>query len=229
MRTYGQYCPIARGSEVLAERWTPVILRNVLNGCRTFNDIADGAPGLSRTLLKQRLSALERAQLLTTSAKPGGRGSFYEPTEAGQDAWKVLAALGEWGDKWTDVLPDHADPNAVLWSWCQNYQQRDALPAKRVIVRFEFHDSKQRPLREWFHIEHRTMELCRFDPGFGDDAVVRILDPVPFARWHLGLVEWTDIVGSAVLVEAPSALRRALPTWNACPESHRRRRAADNG
>ena len=83
MRTYGQYCPIARGSEVLAGRWTPVILRNVLLGCRTFNDISAGAPGLSRALLTKRLRELERAELLTIVPKPGGRGSFYEPTEAG--------------------------------------------------------------------------------------------------------------------------------------------------
>ena len=225
MRTYGQYCPIARGSEVLAGRWTPVILRNVLLGCRTFNDISAGAPGLSRALLTKRLRELERAELLTIVPKPGGRGSFYEPTEAGRDAWKVLVALGEWGDRWTDVLPEHADPNAVLWSWCQSYQRSEALPAKRTVVRFEFRDTNQRPLREWFHIENGTIELCRFDPGFGDDVIVHILDPVPFARWHIGLVEWQDILGSAVTVDGPPRLRRALPTWNACPDMHRQRRA----
>jgi DNA-binding HxlR family transcriptional regulator len=226
MRTYGQYCPIARGAEVLAERWTPVILRNVLLGCCTFNEISAGAPGLSRALLTKRLRELERAELLTITPKPGGRGSLYEPTEAGREAWKVLAALGEWGDRWTDVLPDHADPNAVLWSWSQTYQRRDALPTRRVVVRFEFRDAKQRPIREWFHIENQSIELCRFDPGFPEDVVVRILDPVPFARWHIGLADWKDIVGSALTVEGPAALKKALPTWNACPDTHRRRRAA---
>ena len=226
MRPYGQYCPIARGSEVLAERWTPIILRNVLLGCRTFNEISAGAPGLSRVLLTKRLRELERAELLTITPKPaGGRGSLYEPTEAGRDAWRVLVALGEWGDRWTDVLPEHADPNAVLWSWCKSYQRRDVLPATRVVVRFEFRDTHQRVLREWFHVENRTIELCRFDPCFGDDVIVRILDPVPFARWHIGLVDWTDLVGSAITVDGPPTLRRALPTWNACPDTHKQRRA----
>ena len=79
---------------MLAERWTPIILRNVLQGCRTFNEISDGAPGLSRALLTKRLRELERAGLLNITPKPDGRGSFYEPTEAGREAWGVLAALG---------------------------------------------------------------------------------------------------------------------------------------
>jgi class 3 adenylate cyclase/DNA-binding HxlR family transcriptional regulator len=226
MRTYGQYCPIARGADVLAERWTPIIMRNVLLGCRTFNEIAAGAPGLSRALLTTRLRDLERTGLLSITPKPSGRGSWYEPTEAGRDAWQVLAALGDWGDRWTDILPEHADPNAVLWSWCHSYQRTDQLPDKRVVVRFDFRDAKGRPLREWFHIENQAIEICRFDPGFGDDLVVSVDDPVPFARWHIGLVEWGDVLRSGVTVTGPATLRRALPGWNAGPDSHKHRRAA---
>jgi DNA-binding HxlR family transcriptional regulator len=96
MRTYGQFCPIARGSEILAERWTPIILRNLLLGCRTFNELAAGAPGLSRALLARRLRELERAGVIEIRPKPGGRGSVYEPTPAGKDltgvCWRRSAA-----------------------------------------------------------------------------------------------------------------------------------------
>jgi DNA-binding HxlR family transcriptional regulator len=64
MRDYGQFCPIARSSELLAERWTPIIVRNLLNGCRTFNEIRQGAPGISTALLAQRLESLERSGVL---------------------------------------------------------------------------------------------------------------------------------------------------------------------
>lgn len=80
MRTYGQYCPIARASEVLAERWTPIILRNLNLGCRTFTEIAAGAPGLSRALLSKRLKELELAGLVEISPKPNSHGSVYQPT-----------------------------------------------------------------------------------------------------------------------------------------------------
>lgn len=87
MRGYGQYCPVARASEVLAERWTPIIVRNVLLGCRTFNEIAAGAPGLSRALLTKRLRELERAGIIEIRLKPDGRGSLYEPTQSGRGLW----------------------------------------------------------------------------------------------------------------------------------------------
>jgi DNA-binding HxlR family transcriptional regulator len=225
VRTYGQYCPIARGAEVIGERWTPVILRNLLQGCHTFNELSDGAPGLSRALLTKRLRELERAGLLTITPKPSGRGSLYEPTQAGREAWSVLAALGTWGDRWTDVLPDHADPNSVLWSWCHSYQNVDLLPAKRTVVQFEFRDDSRRWISEWFHIENGGIELCRFDPGFGVDLLVRIVDPLLFAYWHLGLVEWSEVLGGGVTMTGPRHLQRALPGWNGCPASHRRRRA----
>src|SRR5688572_26278566 len=111
MRTYGQYCPIARGSEVVAERWTPIILRNLLAGCNTFNEIAAGAPGLSRALLTRRLRELERAGVLEISPKADGHGSLYEPTPAGKDLEAVLSALGGWAERWTEITNEHADPD----------------------------------------------------------------------------------------------------------------------
>ena len=103
MRSYGQFCPIARGSEIFAERWTPIILRNLLLGCRTFNVIAAGAPGLSRALLTRRLRDLQRAGLVDIHPKPDGRGSRYEPTPAAEAMWPVLQALSDWAQEWTDL------------------------------------------------------------------------------------------------------------------------------
>ena len=227
MRSYGQYCPIARASEVLAERWTPIILRNVLLGCTTFTQIADGAPGLSRALLTSRLRELERAGLLAITPKPDGRGSHYLPTPAGREAWAVLKALGDWGDRWTDITPERADPNAVLWSWCQTYQCADVIPQQRVVVRFDFADPRDRPVREWFLAERGEITICRFDPGFGDDVVVTIHDAEGFSRWHMGQVAWTDLLRGGVEVRGPRALCRAVPTWNRAPDHHRDRRSRD--
>ncbi|MBW3665944.1 MAG: helix-turn-helix transcriptional regulator, partial [Actinobacteria bacterium] len=117
MRSYGQYCPIARASEILAERWTVIILRNLLIGCRTFNEIADGAPGLSRGLLAKRLRDLERVGVVDIRPKRDGPGSTYEPTEAGWELWDVMLALQRWGSKWAELSPEHAHPGVVLWAW----------------------------------------------------------------------------------------------------------------
>jgi len=197
MRTYGQFCPIARGSEILAERWTPIILRNLLLGCRTFNEIAAGAPGLSRALLARRLRELERAGVLEIRAKPNGRGSVYEPTPAGKDLAGVLESIGGWAERWTEMTGDHADPDVVLWSWIQTFLRRDLLPDG----------------------------LCRFDPGFGDDLVVAIDDPLAFARWHMGRTRWEAALrAGGITVTGPRALRQALPTWNGGPKENARMR-----
>ena len=124
MGNYGQFCPIARGSEILAERWTPIILRNVLDGCRTFNEIAGGAPGLSRSLLAKRLHELARAGLIVIRPKPDARGSFYEPTPAGRAATGVLEAIATWAENWAEVRPEHSDPGLVLYSWCRHSMRR---------------------------------------------------------------------------------------------------------
>src|SRR5262245_61829340 len=89
MRTYGQYCPIARGAEIFAERWTPLIIRNLYLGCETFGEILEGAPGLSRTLLTQRLKQLKRLGVIESAPKPHGRGDRYQLTDSGHDLFKV--------------------------------------------------------------------------------------------------------------------------------------------
>lgn len=225
MRSYGQFCPIARGSEILAERWTPIILRNVLGGSHTFNEIAAGAPGLSRALLTRRLHELERRGIITTRPKPNGRGSIYEPTSAGRGLSPVLHALAAWTDQWMDVTVEQSDPGVVLWSWSHGFLQRDLLPNRRIVVRFES-DHEGRHVTGWLLIEGRQAEICTFDPGFGDDLVVTITDTLAFARWHLGLLDWaTALRSGAIQVSGHRDLRQALPTWNAGPQIHAQLRA----
>ena len=105
MRTYGQYCPIARGAEIFAERWTPIIMRNILMGCETFTEIQRGAPGIPRSLLTQRLALLERQGIVERWPNDNGRGARYLPTDAGRGLANVCFALGEWGARWLDVAP----------------------------------------------------------------------------------------------------------------------------
>src|SRR5215207_3130164 len=138
VRTYGQYCPIARTSELLAERWTMIILRNILVGCQTFNEIADGAPGLSRGLLSKRLRELERAGIIEICPKPDGHGSTYEPTQAGQELSELMLVLERWGRRWAELKPEHAHPGVVLWVWANFFLDRDRLPRRRTVVRFEY-------------------------------------------------------------------------------------------
>jgi DNA-binding HxlR family transcriptional regulator len=226
MRTYGQFCPIARASEILAERWTPIILRNLFLGCTTFNEIAAGAPLLSRALLTKRLRELERVGVIETTPKPDGHGSVYEPTKAGWELQSVLHAMGGWADKWMDVTFQQSDPDVVLWSWCQTFWRVEELPGGRVVVRFDF-EREGRKVRLWFLVQDKEVEICRRRPGFEEDLIVTIVDPQLFAEWHLGLVGWDGVLRSGgVRVEGRRDLARALPTWNAGPQTHKQRREA---
>jgi DNA-binding HxlR family transcriptional regulator len=190
VKTYGQYCPIARASELLGERWSTIILRNILVGCQTFNEIAEGAPGLSRGLLSKRLRNLERAGVIVIRPKPDGHGSIYEPTPAGRELSQVMIALETWGRKWAELKPEHAHPGVVLWVWANFFLDRDRLPRRRVLVRFEYPTLPQSARRSWLLIEHGDAEYCL-------------------------KVEWTDALRSAAIeVQGATALARALPTWN---------------
>ncbi|MDP8927388.1 MAG: FAD-binding protein [Actinomycetota bacterium] len=215
MRNYGQFCPIARASEILAERWSPIIIRNLLLGCTTFNQIAEGAPGLSRGLLSKRLRELERAGVIEIRPKADGHGSIYELTPAGRELWSVMLAIGLWAEKWLDLAPEHASPAVVLWDWSTNYLRRDLLPKGRVLVRFEFTQLPGQGRRGWLLVEHGEAEICDKHPGFEEDLVVVVEDTVAFARWHLGQIEWGDALRSgAIRVSGNRELARSLPTWN---------------
>jgi DNA-binding HxlR family transcriptional regulator len=214
VRSYGQYCPIARAAELLDERWSIIILRNILVGCHTFNEIADGAPGLSRGLLSKRLRELERAGVIEIRPKLDGPGSTYEPTQAGRELSEVMLALQNWGSKWAELAPEHAHPGVVLWVWVTFWLDRDRLPRRRVLVRFDYPTLSGRP-RGWLLIERGDAELCVKYPGGEEELIVVVNDPLAFARWHLGQIEWRDALRSgAIEVKGSPALARALPTWN---------------
>jgi DNA-binding HxlR family transcriptional regulator len=213
VRTYGQYCPIARGAEIFAERWTPLIIRNLWLGCGTFGEILEGAPGLSRTLLSQRLKHLERLGIVESAVKPDGHGRRYELTAAGKDLFTVCRSLGEWGAHWLEIAPEHLDPFVALWSMCRALR-RDRLPVGRVVIRFDF-TGRARHERYWLIIERDDTEICKEYPGFDEDLYVTA-EAEAFVKWHAGRLSWTEATcDGRIQLHGPAPLVRAFPTWNA--------------
>lgn len=211
MRVYGQqFCPITRGAEIFATRWTPIIVRNLLLGCRTFGELQAGAPGIPRSLLTDRLRQLERAEIITRSPNPKGRGFVYELTDAGQELRAVCDALGTWGARWLEAAPEHLDAGVLLWAISKSMDP-DLLPEQRVVIRFEFRDQPKH--RFWLLVQRPAPEVCRKPPGFSDDLTVST-ETKWLAKWHMGKLSLGQAMHAGVMtVEGPRRLVRELSRW----------------
>ena len=105
MRSYAQYCPVAKASEILGDRWTLLIVREMLGGASGFNELQRGLPGISRSVLTDRMRALERAEVIERRTGPKGRTLEYRLSPAGRDLQPVVQAIGEWGATWSFTDP----------------------------------------------------------------------------------------------------------------------------
>ena len=210
MRTYGQFCPVARTSELLAERWTPIIVRNLLTGCRTFTEIRQGAPGIPPALLTKRLSTLERAGIVARERLPAGRGWSYRLTEQGQQLKAVCDAMGQWGARWLEIEPHHQDPAYVLWATTK-LVNADMLPDRTVVVRFELTDPPGD--RYWMLLRKPTPELCTRGTGYVEDIIART-DAACLIDIHLRRISFSQAqLAGRLLLEGPRQLTDAFMTW----------------
>jgi DNA-binding HxlR family transcriptional regulator len=217
MKGYGQFCPIAVACETFAERWTPLILRELLAGSRRFNDIRQGLPLISRTLLAQRLRELADAGVIESRPLPHGRGREYFPTRAAEEFSAVLERLGEWGQRWGTTQFDPQNLDLVLLMW--NVRRRidlAKLPDRRVVVRFDFRSfpARCRPLQtSWLVLERSGADVCLKHPGFDEDLVLDA-DAAAMARVWTGAMTWEQAVKSGGLrLSGPRDLVRDFPTW----------------
>ena len=231
MRSYAQYCPIAKASEILGDRWTLLIVREMLGGASGFNELQRGLPGISRSVLADRMRALERAEVIERRTGPKGRTLEYRLTSAGRDLQPVVQAIGEWGVTWsfTDPRPEELDPDLLI-VWMARHVDRDQLPADRTVVQFDFRDPAK---RYWMVLEHNDVSVCLQHPGFDVDLDVRV-DTATLYRVYLGRAGLGDATRAGKLtISGPRALQQAFGRWfswsafaPASREAEGRRRAA---
>ena len=212
MSTYGQFCPVALGAEIFAERWTPLILRELLMGGRRFCDIERGVPRISRNLLTQRLESLRRSGIIERLPAESGHGYEYRLTVAGRELGTVIDALGTWGYRWAtkDLNDEHLDPDFLMWV-LRRMVRIDALPDERVVLLFRFRRYADRLF--WLVLQRPEVDLCLFDPGFEVnleiEAEVKALARVCLG--HVGLLE--AMRAGDVEVHGAPRHRNALPSW----------------
>jgi DNA-binding HxlR family transcriptional regulator len=210
VKNYGQYCPIARASEVLAERWTLIIVRNLLVGCHTFSELYEGAPGIPKDTLTQRLELLEQSGIIERKSSPRGRGFRYFLTPRGQELKSVCDAIGNWGARWLEIKSEHINPGYVLWA-TSRLVNTDRLPQKRLIVRVDIRDQPRQKF--WLLLQRPQPEVCTTYPGTPEDLVITT-DAKTLVDWHLRKFSYEDAVRRKLIeVDGPRPLADAFPTW----------------
>jgi DNA-binding HxlR family transcriptional regulator len=212
MSDYNRYCPISMGSDVIADRWTPMIIRELVLGNTRFNDIARGLPGVSRSLLVRRLNHLERAGVIERWPSPSGKGHEYLLTAAGKDLEEVLLTLGRWSVQWLyqELRPRDVDATTLMW-WMHRRVVPDHLPTGRVVVEF-FHTAPVRT-RIWLVVDRGEVSVCMQHPGSDADLLVTAPTTALSGVFN-GVDSWDQLVANETIVlEGPPRLARALPRW----------------
>lgn len=206
---YGQFCPVAKASEILATRWTPLIIRELVSGASGFNEIHRGVPLMSRALLSQRLRQLKTAGVVT-QAPPGG----YHLTDAGQDLGRVIVAMGVWGQRWVESAVDGPDWDAGVLMWDMRRRiDTTVLPSGFTVIQCDYSDAPAEMRRWWLLIRDGDIDLCQSDPGFEVDlylaSTVRIMGRVWIGQRGLAAA----IQDGDIQLHGRRDLMHSLPRW----------------
>lgn len=213
MYKYGQYCPIAKAVEILGDRWTLLIVRDLLTGKRHFNDLERGLPGISRSLLSERLRRLQQTGLVEKVNQPESRQrTAYYLTEAGQELEAVINALLVWGARWAFEEPEESDldPVLLLW-WMRGRVCPERLPEARVVVQFDFRGARYKNM--WLVLHKEDASVCLTHPGFEVDVWVTA-DLSAFLQVWLGRLPLAQVLAEGqVTLDGLPELTTAFPTW----------------
>lgn len=162
---YGQFCPIAKASEIIGEKWTVLIIRELLMGATRFNELQRGLSLISPTLLSKRLDSLIGHGLVMKKKIPGQKGYEYFATESCKELLPVIHSLGEWGMRWarSNLSEDDYDVE-LLMLYLKRSVRPDKLPGNESVMRFKFTDIKEYP-DWWMLVEGDEIDVCTKDPG----------------------------------------------------------------
>jgi DNA-binding HxlR family transcriptional regulator len=193
MPSYGQYCPVAKALELVGDRWTLLIVRDLLTGTTHFNELERGLPGISRALLAQRLRQLQHAGVITKQLSDARHHTTeYQLTPAGQDLLDVVTSLRMWGERWAfgDPTPEELDPVLLMW-WLRKQVHRDRLPIERIVVEFDFRGTRKGTF--WLILTRDDVSLCLTDPGYEINVLVTA-DLAMFLKLWAGRISYQDVV-----------------------------------
>ncbi len=212
--SYGQFCPIAQAAEVVNERWTLLVIREMMMGSSRFNDIQRGVPRMSSSLLSKRLRELEQVELISKEPLPEGRGHTYHLTPAGLALGPMIVSLGTWGRDWLkrDITMEEADPSLLMWDMRRAIRV-ERLPKHPLVAFIRLRDAVSDRRAWWLVAREDDTDLCFTDPGFEVDleidAEVKALAEVWVGKRELGQA----MDSQQIKVTGPDHLVRTVPDW----------------
>ena len=208
MKGYGQFCPVAMALEVIGERWTLLIIRELMCGSHRFGQIQSGVPLMSKSVLAQRLRALCDAGVIER------RDAEYHLTAAGAELGPIVIACGNWGKRWAyqELGSKDVDVGLLMWDMRRRIDLR-TLPDEEVMVQIEFRGAPAGHRRFWLRLLRSDVDLCLTNPGREIDVRITTTPKTMAAIW-LGEQSWGAAVRNGDLaIEGASRHVRAFPTW----------------
>jgi DNA-binding HxlR family transcriptional regulator len=213
---YSQFCPVAKATEVLGDRWTMLVAREILMGASRFSELQRGLGSISTAVLTERLKSMADDGLIIRRKMTGKRGYEYFPTPACKELLPIIVSLGQWGMRWAkDNLVDEDYDVELLMLYLERSVVREMLPGPQTILQFEFSDLKTMRLW-WLVVNENNVEVCEKNPGYDIDvyftSTVRVMSDV----W-LGHRTYKDAMNADELtVVGESALTRTVNRWLSC-------------
>jgi DNA-binding HxlR family transcriptional regulator len=211
MSGYGQFCPVAKAMELLDERWTVLVVRELLAGSTHFNDLRRGVPKMSPALLSKRLQTLIRAGVVERFEADGR--TTYTLTPCGKELVDVVEALGAWSVRWIGDLGDRdLDPHLLMWDIRRTIPIEE-WPRSRTTLAFHLDGVAPKASRWWLVVADGEADVCDFDPGYEVTGTIETSLRTLTRIWR-GDIGWSHaLLEGTAAISGPADARRAVPTW----------------
>ena len=205
MKSYGQYCPVARAAEIVSQRWTLLILRDLLGGIRRFNDLRRGVPLMSPSLLSRRLKDLEKWGIVTRVCDARSGAVEYHTTPAARELRPIIDLLGAWGQRWVrnQLIDDELDVSLLMWDVSLRIDPK-RFGSERTVIAFDYTDRPRLKKGDWWVdkwwlvMTDGESDLCLRDPGFDVDLYI-VTDLQTMTRVWMGDISVREALRSEVI------------------------------
>ncbi|MCP5017497.1 MAG: helix-turn-helix transcriptional regulator [Ketobacter sp.] len=210
---YGQFCPISKAAEVLGDKWSLLIVRELLMGSTRFNNLLRGLSSISPTMLTKRLNELCIAGIVLRKKIPGQKGYEYFVTQSGQELVPVLKALGAWGMRWArEGMPDADLDVELLMLYMERSVDPRQLVGNETVIRFKFTDLEE--FKDWWVVvKNEQVDTCVHDPGKDVDVYFTTDLRTMIQAWMGDISYKQAISDKRLLLVGQSALTKNISRW----------------